>query len=89
MSSHAIMDDEVAHPAIPLPDGKSTASNFDEYKQLYKQSVEQPDSFWREQASKYLTWIQEPPLNSSVGAGTYFFCIFYFLLSSRQTPLSG
>lgn len=29
---------------------------MDEYKQLYKRSVEDPDEFWAEQAEKYLSW---------------------------------
>ena len=66
--SHAIMDDEVVHPAIPLPDGKSTAANLEEYKRLYKMSIEQPETFWAEQARNYLSWTQEP---TSVGAGSF------------------
>ena len=66
--SHAIMDNEEVHPAIPLPDGKSTAENLNTYQRLYKKSIEEPEVFWSEQARNYLSWIKEP---SAVGAGTF------------------
>ena len=33
-----------------------TALNEQQYRQLYQQSIEDPDAFWAEQASNFITW---------------------------------
>ena len=33
--------------------------NREEYERLYRQSISDPESFWDEQARKYLTWEKE------------------------------
>ena len=44
----------------PVPDAlKSEAAiNLEQYKTLYKQSIDEPKTFWAEQAEKFLTWFQ-------------------------------
>jgi acetyl-CoA synthetase len=32
--------------------------NADQYKTMYKQSIENPDEFWAEQANKYVSWFK-------------------------------
>ena len=36
--------------------GKPHLANLDEYKQLYKKSIEEPETFWAEQARDLLSW---------------------------------
>ncbi|KAF3933315.1 hypothetical protein ABW19_dt0201174 [Dactylella cylindrospora] len=54
-----------AHEAVtyPVPDaffrdhpGKPHLKNLDEYKALYKESIENPDAFWGRLANELLTW---------------------------------
>jgi len=51
------------------PVAKSTKSKAnlseDDFNSLYKNSIADPDSFWRSQASQNLTWIKEPTQISS------------------------
>jgi len=44
-----------------LADFRKTAdiNSMDMYQSLYKQSIEQPETFWAENARKYLTWEKE------------------------------
>lgn len=63
-------DSEEVYAAKQLSDGKETAKNLAEYKVNWKQSIEQPDVFWSQQARKYLDWFQEPHVDC-VGGGTF------------------
>ena len=47
---------------------KSYFSSYEKYMELYKKSITSPDDFWKEQAEKYLTWIQ--PF-TSVSSGSF------------------
>ncbi|MBU2885479.1 acetate--CoA ligase [Gilvimarinus agarilyticus] len=42
----------------PVPEAikKAAAIDADRYEQMYRQSVEQPDQFWAEQAESFLDW---------------------------------
>ena len=42
----------------PVPDNIKARTLMDEatYQRLYNQSVDDPDSFWAEQASNFLSW---------------------------------
>ena len=53
--------------------------SMDEYQDLYKRSLEDPDGFWSEQARKYLSWQKEWDfvLDISLKAG---------YLCARSTP---
>ena len=31
--------------------------SMDEYQDLYKRSLDDPDGFWSEQAKRYLSWV--------------------------------
>ncbi len=46
------------HHIHPVPEAfkKHAAIDADRYRALYKQSVEDPDAFWAEQAEAFLTW---------------------------------
>ena len=37
----------------------SYIKSMEEYKELYRQSIEEVDTFWAEQARKYLIWAKE------------------------------
>ena len=39
---------------------KANIRSMDEYRALYQQSIEDPISFWREQAIQRLTFFHEP-----------------------------
>ena len=41
---------------VPAEFAEKTNINAEQYKSLYKQSIDEPESFWAEQASKFLTW---------------------------------
>lgn len=41
---------------VPSHVAKNALLNKEDYQRLYKQSVEQPDAFWAEQAEQFLTW---------------------------------
>lgn len=45
----------------PAEDFRQSAhlQSFDEYQKLYKQSLEDPENFWSEQAGKYIDWFRE------------------------------
>ncbi|TLU66920.1 acetate--CoA ligase [Thalassotalea litorea] len=47
-------------PFYPVSDKAKAHSHLSEqeYKQMYQQSIEQPDAFWSEQANKFIDWIQ-------------------------------
>lgn len=62
VESHVTLDHEKMQAP---PDGfkersteKPNLSSFEEYQKLYKQSVEDPSSFFGEMATKYLDWIR-------------------------------
>ena len=42
----------------PVPEAFAAQANItqDEYQKMYRQSLDDPDTFWAEQAEKYLTW---------------------------------
>ena len=43
------------HP-VPPEWAKNALIKKEDYHRLYRQSIEQPDAFWAEQAEKFLTW---------------------------------
>jgi len=48
-------------PTYPVPtaiQGK-TAIDMATYQKMYKQSVEDPQNFWAEQAEKFVTWYKK------------------------------
>ncbi len=46
------------HPLYPVPPevAKNALITKDDYHRLYRQSIEDPNGFWAEQAEKFLTW---------------------------------
>eukprot|EP01040_Poterioochromonas_malhamensis_P017963 gene17963-20821_t len=42
-------------PPIPV-EGKTVAQSQAEYLQNYKQSIEDPNTYWAKQANQYLSW---------------------------------
>lgn len=54
-------DNDFYDKVFPVPDRvreKSYIKSRAEYDKLYKQSIENPDAFWAEQAEKRLTWFK-------------------------------
>lgn len=49
------MADDVIYP-VPPSFAKNAWADEKKYHELYKQSIEQPDQFWGEQAEKFITW---------------------------------
>ena len=51
-------DLKTADPIYDIPEGVlgKTQVDKDAYERMYRQSVEDPEGFWSEQANKYLTW---------------------------------
>ena len=49
------MSDETVYP-VPAKFAAQANVNQDQYQKMYRQSMDDPDSFWAEQAEKYLTW---------------------------------
>jgi len=47
-------------PTYPVPEAFAASAhiNLEQYQAMYRQSVEDPDSFWAEQAKQFLTWEQ-------------------------------
>ena len=41
---------------VPADFAAQANINSEQYQEMYQQSVDDPDSFWAEQANKYLTW---------------------------------
>ena len=41
---------------IPSAIKKASSITTEEYEDLYKKSIEDPNTFWEEQAKKYLQW---------------------------------
>lgn len=39
--------------------GNADIASFEDYKKMYKKSMEQPEEFWAEQAEKTLTWFKK------------------------------
>jgi len=50
-----------AGKVYPVP--KATADNAlinsEQYRQMYRQSIDDPNTFWGEQADKFLTWFKK------------------------------
>jgi len=44
----------------PVPEAikKIAHINSEQYKAMYKQSLENPDEFWAEQAKKFVSWFK-------------------------------
>ncbi|MFT6043708.1 MAG: acetyl-CoA synthetase, partial [Porticoccaceae bacterium] len=44
--------------SYPVPDGWADTAwiNKTNYQQMYRESVEKPDSFWASQATEFLMW---------------------------------
>lgn len=53
-------------PVYPVPEAISEKAhiNAERYRQMYQQSIAEPDTFWAEQAEQFLSW--ETPWNSVV-----------------------
>jgi len=49
------MSSETRFP-VPSSVAESTHIDSDRYHQMYKQSIESPDTFWAEQAEQFLSW---------------------------------
>ena len=62
-------DHEKVYPAMGASDAE-TSAKFEEYKKLWKLSVDSPDIFWNDAARKYLTWFKEPP-SPKAGLGSF------------------
>ena len=45
----------------PVPEDFAAQANVtaEQYQQMYKQSVDDPEGFWAEQADSYLDWFQK------------------------------
>lgn len=52
------MSDNHVYP-VPQSFADQANVNADQYKAMYKQSVENPDEFWGEQAKEYITWFKD------------------------------
>ena len=65
----SVYDLEKVYPAIGGSDAE-TSAKFEEYKKLWKQSIDSPDTFWNDAARKYLTWFREPP-SQQAGSGSF------------------
>ncbi len=48
---------ETAYP-VPADFAAQANVNADQYKEMYQQSIEDPDAFWAAQAKKYVTWFK-------------------------------
>ncbi|HEY7773811.1 MAG TPA: acetate--CoA ligase [Marinagarivorans sp.] len=44
------------HYPVPNPIAEKAHINAEQYQQLYRQSIEQPEAFWAEQAKAFLSW---------------------------------
>ena len=49
------MSDESVYP-VPADFAAQANISQDEYQKMYRQSLDDPETFWSEQAEKYLTW---------------------------------
>ncbi len=49
------MSDDKVYP-VPVDFAVNALINAEQYEAMYKQSVEDPDGFWAEQADQFLTW---------------------------------
>ena len=49
------MSDESVYP-VPADFAAQANISQDEYQKMYRQSLDAPETFWSEQAEKYLTW---------------------------------
>lgn len=56
--SHLLVENR-RFPPTPSFARRSHLSSQEKYREMYRQSIEQPDSFWLEQANK-LRWIKKP-----------------------------
>ena len=45
-------------PLFPVPEAwqKTAWINKEKYQDMYRESIDQPDQFWAQQASEFLTW---------------------------------
>jgi hypothetical protein len=64
---------------------KAHIKSIKEYEQLYKQSVDNPDKFWGEQAEKNLTWFKK----MGQGPGLRLPQALYQVVHRRQTQRLG
>lgn len=54
--AHEVPTYHVPEPFFKKGPGKAHIKDLDEYKQMYKESIEQPDKFWGKMARDLLTW---------------------------------
>ncbi len=58
-SIESLMTEERTFPPSDEMRANSYISSDEQYKEMWRQSIEEPDAFWLEQA-KSLSWITEP-----------------------------
>ena len=61
------MSEESVYPIMKHSNSLSTVTS-DDYQTLYEQSINDPDTFWSEQARKNLTWFHD---FQSIGMGSF------------------
>ena len=49
------MSESLIHP-VPAQWREHAWINKEKYSDMYRQSIEQPDQFWAEQAAEFLSW---------------------------------
>lgn len=54
--AHEVDTYHVPEPFFKKGSGKAHLKDLDEYKSMYKESIEQPDKFWGKMARELLTW---------------------------------
>ena len=52
--SHSMSEDKIYN--VPAEFAAKTNITAEQYKTLYKQSIDDPETFWAEQANKFLSW---------------------------------
>ena len=48
---------EIVHP-VSAEFAANANINAEQYQSMYKESIENPDGFWAEQANKYVSWFK-------------------------------
>ena len=66
------MSDVVTYPVLESF-AQNAHVNKQRYQAMYRRSLEEPESFWREQAEQFLTWQQPWPASSGEGLSSHDF----------------
>ena len=64
-------DKDHDHADLEIYDAFSSNTSFSNYQTIHRQSVADPASFWSDQASKYITFFQNPSPNTPVIHGGF------------------